>query len=259
MGDSEKGKGSYLDSLLNLDSLRKSLIRQEDTIIFSLIERSKYPINSPLYNDTGPGDLSSSLLEFFIKESEGLQAKVGRYASPEENAFFPNNLPSSLLDPPNHAPVLHPPAAAVNINEKILNLYLRTLLPLISVEGDDGNYAVTAASDLQCLQTLSRRIHLGKFVAEVKFRDAPEDYIPAIRAKDREALMKLLTFQKVEEKIIKRVEKKAMIFGQEVELDENDNKGKCKVDPCVVSRLYGEWVIPLTKFVEVEYLLRRLD
>lgn len=32
-------------------------------------------------------------------------------------------------------------------------------------------------------QALSRRIHYGKFVAEIKFRDAPKDYEPAIRAK----------------------------------------------------------------------------
>lgn len=37
---------------------------------------------------------------------------------------------------------------------------------------------------IKCLlQALSRRIHYGKFVAEVKFREAPDDYTPAIRAK----------------------------------------------------------------------------
>lgn len=33
------------------------------------------------------------------------------------------------------------------------------------------------------LQALSRRIHYGKFVAEVKYREAPQDYEPLIRAK----------------------------------------------------------------------------
>ncbi|KAL0312106.1 UNVERIFIED_CONTAM: Chorismate mutase 2 [Sesamum radiatum] len=261
---------SYLDSLLNLESVRKSLVRQEDSIIFSLIERAKYPINSALYDDVDdddedkinkdpPAHSSASLFHFFVRESEALQAKAGRYTSPEENAFFPDNLPSLLLPPPDHTPVLHPPGACININEKILNLYLKTLLPLIAADGDDGNYAATAASDLNCLQALSRRIHFGKFVAEVKFRDAPEDYTPAIRAKDTEALMKLLTFESVEEMIKKRVEKKAMIFGQDVDLKENDSNGDYKVDPSIVSKLYGEWVIPLTKSVQVEYLLRRLD
>lgn len=32
-------------------------------------------------------------------------------------------------------------------------------------------------------QALSRRIHYGRFVAEVKFRDAPDDYIPLIKSK----------------------------------------------------------------------------
>lgn len=32
------------------------------------------------------------------------------------------------------------------------------------------------------MQALSRRIHYGKFVAEVKYQDAPDDYSPAIRA-----------------------------------------------------------------------------
>ncbi|CAA0810658.1 Chorismate mutase 2 [Striga hermonthica] len=172
------------DSLLNLDSLRKSLVRQEDSIVFCLIERSKYPINSGLYDDKYSDRFSSSLLEFFIKESEALQAKAGRYTSEEENAFFPDNLPSPILPSHDHTPVLHPQGASININDKILNeLYLKNLLPLIAGEGSDGNYAPTAASDLNCLQALSKRIHLGKFVAEVKFRDAPDDYIPAIRAK----------------------------------------------------------------------------
>lgn len=70
--------------------------------------------------------------------------------------------------------------------------------------------------------------------------------------------MELLTSESVEEMVRKRVEKKAMVFGQEVSLDPKV-KGKCKVDPSVVSGLYQKWIIPLTKIVQVEYLLRRLD
>ncbi|KAL0393954.1 UNVERIFIED_CONTAM: Chorismate mutase 2 [Sesamum latifolium] len=259
---------SYLDSLLNLESVRKSLVRQEDSIIFSLIERAKYPINSALYDDDDdkinkdpPAHSSASLFHFFVQESEALQAKVLPVVIRlrRRMPFSQITYHLLLLPPPDHTPVLHPPGACININEKILNLYLKTLLPLIVADGDDGNYAATAASDLNCLQALSRRIHFGKFVAEVKFRDAPEDYTPAIRAKDTEALMKLLTFESVEEMIKKRVEKKAMIFGQDVDLKESDSNGDYKVDPSIVSKLYGEWVIPLTKSVQVEYLLRRLD
>ena len=84
---------------------------------------------------------------------------------------------------------------------------------------------------------------------------------------DSNTLMNLLTFKAVEEKVKKRVEKKARIFGQNVTLEEDSvNKqdgnaydSQCKVDPKVLSKLYDLWVMPLTKDVEVEYLLRRLD
>lgn len=72
--------------------------------------------------------------------------------------------------------------------------------------------------------------------------------------------MKLLTFTSVEEMVRKRVEKKAKVYGQEVSLERNDDDDvKPKLDPSVASQLYKKWVIPLTKEVQVEYLLRRLD
>jgi hypothetical protein len=50
-----------------------------------------------------------------------------------------------------------------------------------------------------------------------------------------------------------RVENKARIFEQ------NATDSECKVDPKVLSKLYDPWVMPQTKDVEVEYLLRCLD
>ncbi|KAL6524193.1 chorismate mutase [Orobanche minor] len=247
---------SIADSLRNLDSLRESLARQEDSVIFCLIERSKYPMNSQLY-EKKKANPSDSLFDSFVKESESVQAKAGRYRFEEENSFYPNSQPPTqpLF---NCTPVLHGPRALFNINANISTMYVKTLLPLIAAEGDDENYAPTAASDLICLQVLSRRIHYGKFVAEAKYISAPKNYTSAIKDKDKVALMKLLTVQSVENVIKKRVEKKATIFGQDVDKQEGIKK-EYKVEPSVVSGLYNDWVIPLTKSVEVEYLLQRLD
>ncbi|MCD9559364.1 chorismate mutase [Datura stramonium] len=200
---------------LSLDSIRDSLIRQEDTIIFNLIERIKYPINSIFYQQPSSSNIpclsGGSLFHYLFQQTEALQAKVGRYLSPEENPFFPNNLPDSIIPPTNFTPAL------------------------------------------------SRRIHYGKFVAEVKFMDCTDEYKPFILAQDRDALMKLLTFEAVEEMVKKRVAKKAKVFGQEITSNDCVKEAKGKVDPSLVSRLYDEWIMPLTKLVEVEYLLRRLD
>ncbi|XP_020581150.1 chorismate mutase 2-like isoform X2 [Phalaenopsis equestris] len=241
---------------ISLKSVRETLIRQEDSIIFSLIERARHPYNAPAYDKSYLKSSGNSLAEIFVKEAEHLHAKAGRYQNPEEVPFFTDDLPSPLIPSYDYPQVLHPTAASVNINKTIWDMYFNELLPLFTVEGDDGNYASTLASDL----AISRRIHYGKFVAEVKFRDAPVDYSSAIHDKDKDTLMRMLTFERVEEMVKRRVEQKAMVFGQEVTMeDEKDGIVDYKVNPSVVSRLYGDWIIPLTKLVEVDYLLRRLE
>ncbi|KAH1067269.1 hypothetical protein J1N35_032256 [Gossypium stocksii] len=248
---------------LTLESVRDSLIRQEDSIVFSLIERARFPLNAPTYDPSYfsmPGSYGS-LVELVVKQTEAVQAKAGRYENPKEHPFFPDDLPLSQVPPHKYPRVLNPAAVFVNVNKKIWDVYFNKLLPLFVAPGDDGNYASTAARDLECLQVLSRRIHYGKLVAEVKFRDEWKYYEPAIRARDKKTLMDLLTAPAVERAVKKRVAKKARILGQEVKVgdDIDENKGKYKVDPAVVSKFYGDWVIPLTKDVEVQYLLHRLD
>lgn len=245
---------------LSLDSIRKTLIGLEDSIIYSLIQRARLPLNSPAYDSSSFPGFHGSLMELLVKGTESVQAQVGRYQSPEEVPFFPDHLPPSLVNHPDKSSQDLPPAAAsVSVNKNIWDFYVNQFVPLLAAKGDDGNYALAVTSDLACLQVLSRRIHFGKYVAEVKFRKATEAYSAAIRAKDTKTLMSLLTDDKVEAMVKQRVQMKAKVFGQEIALNDTSNTNKYKIDPSLVSRLYDEWVIPLTKDVEVEYLLRRLD
>ncbi|BAF08005.1 chorismate mutase 2, cytosolic [Oryza sativa Japonica Group] len=250
---------------LSLAAVRDALVREEDSIVFALIERARRPRNAPAYAAAAAAG-GRSLAEFFVREAEVLHAKAGQYQKPEDVPFFPQDLPSPLFPTKDYPKVLHSFASSVSVNDAIWKMYFNELLPLFTVDGDDGNYAETVALDFACLKALSRRIHIGKYVAEVKFKDASQDYSPLIRAKDTKALMNLLTFKAVEEKVKRRVEKKARIFGQNVTLEDNADKqegnagdSECKVNPEVLSKLYDLWVMPLTKDVEVEYLLRRLD
>lgn len=69
---------SFSTNELTLEAVRDSLIRQEDTIIFNLIERAKFPLNSPTYDQSYasiPG-FSGSLIQFIVKETEAIQAMV---------------------------------------------------------------------------------------------------------------------------------------------------------------------------------------
>ncbi|KAJ3674285.1 hypothetical protein LUZ60_004901 [Juncus effusus] len=256
--------------ILTLDSIRHSLIRQEDSIIFSLLERAQFCYNADAYNSNvfNMDGFDGSLVQFMVRETERLHAQVGRYKSPDEHPFFPQDLPEPLLPPMQYPKVLHPIADTININVKIWEMYFDNLLPRFVKEGNDGNCGSSAVCDTICLQALSKRIHYGKFVAEAKFRESPDSYKPAIKAQDGDWLMQLLTYETVEKAIKNRVEAKAKIFGQEVKLNgetneiENNNNGKgnnYKIEPSLVAELYGTWIMPLTKQVQIQYLLRRLD
>ena len=77
---------------------------------------------------------------------------------------------------------------------------------------------------------------------------------------DKEKLMELLTYPVVEEAVHRRVETKAKTYGQVVSVGSVETlEPVYKITPSLVADLYGEWIMPLTKEVQVEYLLRRLD
>ncbi|KAM1015420.1 hypothetical protein COP1_045290 [Malus domestica] len=205
---------------------------------------------------------SLTLEEHILKETEKLHGQVGRFSSPDEHPFFPNDVPEPVLPPLHYPQVLHPIANSININRKVWEMYFRDIIPRLVKEGDDGNYGSTAVCDTMCLQALSKRIHYGKFVAECKFRSNPNAYEAAIIEQNRDKVMALLTYPTVEEAIIKRVEMKAKTYGQEVTLYEGEKKNPnlvYKIKPTLVADLYGDWIMPMTKEVQVEYLLRRLD
>ncbi|KAG9439708.1 hypothetical protein H6P81_019873 [Aristolochia fimbriata] len=248
---------------LTLEGIRNSLIRQEDSIIFSLLERAQYCYNSNTYDPTlfSVDGTNCSLVEFMLKETEKLHAQVGRYNSPDEHPFFSKDLPEPGLPPLQYPKVLHPSADSINLNKKIWDMYFIDLLPRVVKEGDDGNCGSTAVCDTICLQALSKRIHYGKFVAEAKYLASPDVYEAAIRAQDSEQLMNLLTYEAVETAVKRRVETKARVYGQDLNVSDRANVGDpvLKIQPSLVAHLYGDWIMPLTKEVQIAYLLRRLD
>ncbi|CAL9098864.1 unnamed protein product, partial [Musa acuminata var. zebrina] len=248
---------------LTLESIRHSLMRQDDAIIFNLLERAQYCYNADNtchQNAFHMDGFHGSLVEFMAEETEKVHAQVGRYKGPDEHPFFPDSLPEPMLPPMEYPKVLHPVANSININKKIWEMYFCNLLPRLAKEGSDRNCGSSAVCDTICLQALSKRIHYGKFVAEAKFLESPDVYKHAIRAQDSDQLMRLLTYESVETLIKQRVEAKAKIFGQEVTVSEKDvGPPVFKIKPSLFAELYGDWIMPLTKEVQLMYLLRRLD
>ncbi|KKK15543.1 hypothetical protein P175DRAFT_0498695 [Aspergillus ochraceoroseus IBT 24754] len=254
---------SNASKALDLANIRFQLIRLEDTITFHLIERAQFPLNQTIYVPGGvkiPGD-EVSLMDYVLREQERLQSRVRRYESPDEHPFFPEALEDPILQPLTYPKILHD--NDVNVNETIKQRYTADILPAICPQfggrGDRGetqeNYGSSATCDVNCLQALSRRIHFGKFVAEAKFQKDPERFARLIKAGDRAGIDRAITDARVEQKVLERLALKAKTYGTDPAFASESGP---KIDVNAVQAMYKEYVIPLTKVVEVEYLMQRL-
>lgn len=196
-----------------------------------------------------------------LREQERLQSLVRRYQSPDEYPFFPEVLQTPILKPLHYPKILHP--NNVNVNAKLKESYINHILPVTCARFDredrgeqQENYGSAATCDVACLQALSRRIHFGKFVAEAKFQKEPERFVKLIKAEDRQGIDEAITDAKVEKKVLERLRLKAKTYGTDPDSGSN---GSSKVNADAVMAMYKDWVIPLTKEVEVEYLMQRLE
>lgn len=92
-------------------------------------------------------------------------------------------------------------------------------------------------------------------MAESKFQTEKERFTTLIKAEDREGIGAAITNEAVELKVLERLRLKARTYGTDPS-DGADGQGKINVDAVV--KMYKDFVIPLTKVVEVEYLMQRL-
>lgn len=246
------------------ESNKQSLCsRLEDTITFHLIERVQFPLNSTIYK---PGAIEipgwdRSFLDWALFQEEKLHSKIRRFESPDEYPYFPDALEKPILKPLYYPKILH--KNDVNINDKIKKSYIENFLPgACSDFGRDDrgerqeNYGSAAVCDIACLQALSRRIHFGKFVAESKFLTETDLFTELIKNGDREGIADAITKPAVEKQVLARLRLKAETYGKDPSTGAD---GLIKINVDAVVRMYEDFVIPLTKEVEVEYLMQRLQ
>lgn len=256
------------EQILSLDNIRSVLQRLEDTIVFSLIERAQFAANAPMYADGAFPELISregwhaSWVEWFLKESESAHAKCRRWEAPDEYPFTaPELLPAPILPPVTYPRLLYP--HSINVNRQIYEHYRDAIVPAITTKTDDGQYGSAACRDIELLSALSRRIHFGMFVSESKFRSDPRAFLEPIRKRDSETLLALITKPAVEAALLVRLRQKAQVYGQDLNnavagmQSGNGGSADRKIEADEVVKLYESFVIPLTKVVEVDYLLKR--
>ncbi|KAL9109194.1 MAG: hypothetical protein Q9227_006119 [Pyrenula ochraceoflavens] len=247
---------------LDLAQIRFQLIRLEDTILFHLIERVQFPINKAIYVSGGVKIPNSQLclMDWFLAEQERLQSRMRRYQAPDEYPFFPEVLQTPILQPITYPRILHD--NDVNVNSQIREKYINDVLPSACRKFDredrgeaNENYGSSATCDVSVLQALSRRVHFGKFVAESKFQKETEKFVDLIKREDRKGIDAAITDSRVEQMVLDRLRMKATTYGTDPSAIES---GQEKINADAVVSMYAGLVIPLTKVVEVEYLMQRL-
>lgn len=250
------------DTVLDLNNIRAALIRMEDTIMFDLIERLQFFQLPSVYevNKFAIPGFNGLFMEWLLLQTEKTHSQVRRYEAPDEIPFFPDQLLKPLLPSIEYPKVLASYSDEINVNELILKFYVNEIVPKVSCgHGDQSqNSGSVAVCDVECLQAISRRIHFGKFVAEAKYQLDKQLYRKLIENKDSEGIERSITNSAVEEKILARLQEKCRAYGTDPSL-KFSQMIQLKVKPEVIVQLYKDYVIPLTRKVEVDYLLRRLE
>jgi chorismate mutase len=223
---------------MNLENIRRKLERLEDNIILNLFERTEFKTNDIAYIPGGLKIRGSGLsyFDFLFYGLEWQYSRGGRYNNLEEKPFFTNLPPSQVKRKKRVTPVIK---KDINFNPKIRKMYFDALQKICE-KGDDDEYGSGIEHDIRCLQDISKRVHLGVFVAESKFKSNPKEYSALIRNRDREGIIKKLRDEQVEEKIINRVRQKGERYNMNSKF---------------ITEFYKDKIIPMTIKVEVEYLL----
>ena len=265
MADSINFHSASVEDILSLDNIRATLQRMEESIVFRLIERSQFAHNARVYEDGAFPELiekehwAGSWLAYAIKATETWHAKLGRWLAPDEHPFTPRaQLPAPVLVPNDYPDILHP--HHVHVMDDILAFYIHDIVPKITAgkPAEDRQFGSTVVCDVEALSAVARRIYFGMFVSESKFRADPAAFVPCIRARDADALAALITKPAVEAALLARVRQKAEVYGQDLDAAHPHSEQR-KIHADDIVRLYQKYIIPLTKRVEVDYLLERLD
>ena len=121
--------------------------------------------------------------------------------------------------------------------------YLQVLLPTLCEQGGGGDRSECLAADAACLDALARRLALSVHVATRKREALPEALQTAMLTGDPVCVENAITHPAVETKVLARVRNQAREAAPRVET------------PDQLCALYSEWIIPLSRKIQVHGLL----
>lgn len=230
---------------MKLLEIRTLLEECENSILFAIFERARWKSNNMAYQVNSI--TGKSLFSMMLEGTEILHARLGRYHCPEEHPFsnIKNKLRSIHKQHYKINSYLIESHQSINHNSTILKQYFKEILPKITSPGEDENLGSAVTADINLLQALSRRIHLGKLVAQSKYSVTPEQF----RDKTDADLLDNLTNKEAEDKILDRLRHKLAILKNV----DSTHSTLSNIAINTIISIYREFMIPATKEVQISY------
>ncbi len=124
-------------------------------------------------------------------------------------------------------------------------LYVNTLLPVLCEPGEDKDCRKCIAADSSCMNALVQRLNLSVHVAALKLEEIPESLRIPLQNRDPVAMEEAITNHTVEAEVIART------------LDMSHEQHASGALPQKIARLYENWIIPISRKIQVHDLLAK--
>jgi len=121
--------------------------------------------------------------------------------------------------------------------------YLQHWRPLICEPGENGERTPCMAADTACLDALARRLALSVHVATHKREAIPDTLHAAIKSGGAAQVEEAITHPEVEVEVLARIRARALAEGAK------------DPTPRQIAALYEDWIIPLSRKIQVHGLL----
>ncbi len=221
---------------IELGELRVRLDQMTERIVSRFKDRSRFPLNEPVYRPGGVqihGRSGTSLLQFAIEGLEAYHASLGRYDDPDQYPLSGLNLPPSSAERVvTPAPL---PRLSINSSEGLISFYQDLLSRYCAPEDNPNTYGQTVYIDADLLQLIHERVNIGRYVAEVKSRSDPT----VLQSRDNhDLLLSKLKDTAREESLVSRARQVAQAYELNPELAEQAFR----------------WMIDKTLDIEIAYI-----
>jgi len=124
-------------------------------------------------------------------------------------------------------------------------LYINALLPVLCAPGADVDRRKCIAADASCMNALVQRLNLSVHVAALKLEEIPESLLIPLQNRDPVQMEEAITNHAVEAEVIGRILEMTREQHTSAEL------------PQKIERLYAEWIIPISRKIQVHDLLAK--